>query len=147
LKSYDLCWLLHLVGDVHQPLHCTTRVSGAPPKEDDGGNGVKLNGTPGDLHTLWDGLLGAGTSINATINAADSLPAGDPALSDDLNTQHWIDESFIAAQTSVYKTPIGLGLGKFTITSAYRAAATSLAKKRVALAGARLAKILNAELK
>src|SRR5262249_47588746 len=22
LKSYDLVWLLHLVGDVHQPLHC-----------------------------------------------------------------------------------------------------------------------------
>ncbi len=26
LKSYDLVWLLHLVGDVHQPLHCVTRV-------------------------------------------------------------------------------------------------------------------------
>ena len=25
LKSYDLVWLLHLVGDVHQPLHATTR--------------------------------------------------------------------------------------------------------------------------
>ena len=25
LKSYDLSWLLHLVGDVHQPLHCTAR--------------------------------------------------------------------------------------------------------------------------
>src|SRR6202042_1762839 len=24
LKSYDLVWLLHLVGDVHQPLHCVT---------------------------------------------------------------------------------------------------------------------------
>jgi len=27
LKSYDLSWLLHLVGDIHQPLHATTRVS------------------------------------------------------------------------------------------------------------------------
>jgi S1/P1 Nuclease len=27
LKSYDLSWLLHLVGDLHQPLHATTRVS------------------------------------------------------------------------------------------------------------------------
>ena len=25
LKSYDLVWLLHLVGDVHQPLHTITR--------------------------------------------------------------------------------------------------------------------------
>src|SRR5262249_6535010 len=27
VKSYDLVWLLHMVGDVHQPLHATTRVS------------------------------------------------------------------------------------------------------------------------
>jgi S1/P1 Nuclease len=27
LKSFDLSWLLHLVGDLHQPLHATTRVS------------------------------------------------------------------------------------------------------------------------
>jgi len=25
LKSYDLVWLLHLIGDVHQPLHATSR--------------------------------------------------------------------------------------------------------------------------
>src|SRR5580704_1250491 len=29
LKSYDLVWLIHMVGDVHQPLHCATRVSAA----------------------------------------------------------------------------------------------------------------------
>ena len=28
LKSYDLSWFLHLMGDVHQPLHCTARVGG-----------------------------------------------------------------------------------------------------------------------
>ena len=27
LKSCDLAWLLHLVGDVHQPLHCAARFS------------------------------------------------------------------------------------------------------------------------
>lgn len=39
LKSYDLSWLLHLIGDVHQPLHCTARVSATKPEGDDGGNG------------------------------------------------------------------------------------------------------------
>ena len=27
LKSYDLVWLIHLIGDIHQPLHATTRVT------------------------------------------------------------------------------------------------------------------------
>jgi hypothetical protein len=40
LKSYDLPWLLHLVGDVHQPLHSTTRVSATKPDGDNGGNGM-----------------------------------------------------------------------------------------------------------
>jgi hypothetical protein len=54
LKSYDLSWLLHLVGDVHQPLHCATRVSAAKPGGDDGGNGVALSTAPGKLHSFWD---------------------------------------------------------------------------------------------
>src|SRR5262249_47503449 len=54
LKSYDLSWLLHLIGDVHQPLHSTTRVSASKPDGDDGGNGVKLT-SPANLHRYWDG--------------------------------------------------------------------------------------------
>ncbi|HEV2729004.1 MAG TPA: S1/P1 nuclease, partial [Terriglobales bacterium] len=40
-KSYDLVWLEHLVGDVHQPLHAATRVSSTDPNGDAGGNKVK----------------------------------------------------------------------------------------------------------
>src|SRR5581483_2849313 len=36
LKSYDMVWLLHIVGDVHQPLHATTRVSSAQVDGDSG---------------------------------------------------------------------------------------------------------------
>src|SRR4029077_175920 len=36
LKSYDLTWLLHIAGDIHQPLHCVTRVSSAEPDGDKG---------------------------------------------------------------------------------------------------------------
>src|SRR5499433_3304012 len=46
LKSYDLSWFLHLIGDAHQPLHCTTRIGATQREGDDGGNGVKLN-SPG----------------------------------------------------------------------------------------------------
>src|SRR5207302_1414528 len=37
-KSYDLVWIEHLVGDVHQPLHSATRVSHTDPNGDNGGN-------------------------------------------------------------------------------------------------------------
>ena len=40
LKSYDLVWLLHLVGDIHQPLHCTSRFTSTQPQGDSGGNDV-----------------------------------------------------------------------------------------------------------
>jgi hypothetical protein len=59
----------------------------------------------------------------------------------------WVKESFEAAKSDVYKAPIGPGAGPFTLTPAYKTAATGLANKRIALAGARLAKALNDELK
>ena len=59
----------------------------------------------------------------------------------------WIQESFEAAKQTVYKTPIGIGEGPFMLTQSYKTKARTLAEQRVALAGARLAKILNDELK
>ncbi|MGR9180456.1 S1/P1 nuclease (plasmid) [Rhizobium leguminosarum] len=38
VRSYDLVWLLHLVGDAHQPLHATARFSQAHKHGDQGGN-------------------------------------------------------------------------------------------------------------
>ena len=148
LKSYDLSWLLHLIGDVHQPLHCTARVRSADRDGDDGGNGVKLTASPGNLHSFWDGVLGKGTSLTAIVTAAAALPTAPAAAANDLNVDQWIDESFQASKNNVYKhPPIGADAGPFTLTQAYKTAARQLAEKRVALAGARLAKILNQELK
>jgi len=135
-----------LVGDVHQPLHCTARVGATQLEGDDGGNGVELD--PGDnLHSFWDGVLGKGP-VSTALNAASNLADPPANASDDLNVDHWIDESFNAAKQTAYKSPpIGAGAGPFTLTQGYKDDAKALAKERVALAGARLAKILNAELK
>jgi hypothetical protein len=46
VESYDLAWLLHLVGDVHQPLHATSRYSAAFPDGDEGGNRAKVTCSP-----------------------------------------------------------------------------------------------------
>jgi S1/P1 Nuclease len=115
VKSYDLVWLLHLVGDVHQPLHSSTP--------------------------------GTGSNPNTAVAYAKKLPPVDAALGSDVNAATWIKESFDDAQTMVYVAPIGAGDGPFTTTAAYRAAARTVAKERVALAGVRLANLLNVELK
>ena len=147
LKSYDLSWLLHLVGDVHQPLHCITRITKTKPSGDDGGNGVKLKGNPNNLHSFWDDSLGNSNSPKAVQQIADALKPAPVNAASDLEVKDWIDESF-GAKSKVYANPpIGKGTGPFTTTLEYKKNTGSLAKKRIALAGARLARILNQELK
>lgn len=148
-RSYDLVWLLHLVGDVHQPLHTTSRFTEGQPAGDRGGNEVAICTTScgGNLHSFWDAVLGTGESLPELIAAAARLPradAQDAAVSD---VQRWIEGSFDLAQTSVYAPPIGPGAGPYTLDEAYRQQARSLAERQVALAGARLANLLNAALR
>ena len=147
LKSYDLTWLLHLVGDIHQPLHATTRVSKINPEGDAGGNLVKLDCAKCELHFYWDDLLGTGNDLKTVIQAARKLPKAKPALAAKSDEKDWIAEGFQQAQQTVYAPPIGPGDGPFTLTSEYKKNAEMLARQRVALAGARLANLLNTELK
>ena len=128
-------------------LHSTTRVTATDPDGDDGGNGVKLE-SPANLHTFWDDVLGGGDSPSTALNGISTLPSAPATTVDDLNVGHWINESFDAAMQTAYKNPpVGAGTGPFTLTQAYKTAARSLAAKRISLAGARLAQILNDELK
>jgi hypothetical protein len=147
LKSYDLTWLLHLVGDVHQPLHASTRVSSTDPNGDSGGNLVKLSCTSCELHAFWDDLLGTGNNLNTVVKAARKLPTADAALAAKSDEKDWIAESFMASQQTVYASPIAAGNGPFTLPASYKKNAGKLAKVRVELAGARLANLLNTELK
>jgi S1/P1 Nuclease len=149
LKSYDMVWLLHLVGDVHQPLHATARVSQADPHGDNGGNKVKIC-TPkcgDDLHSYWDQLAGTSKTPASAVTLGRTLPAADTAHAKDLITANWIGESFELAKQTVYVAPIEAGDGPFTMTAKYRKAGKAAAKRQLALAGARLANVLNGELK
>src|SRR5262249_5736337 len=55
LKSYHLTWILHFVGDMHQPLHATTSGRVADPDRYHGSNGIKLT-SPANLYSFWDGV-------------------------------------------------------------------------------------------
>jgi len=147
VKSYDLSWLLHLVGDVHQPLHCVTRVSKSMPYGDSGGNAVKIYDSepPVLLHSFWDQVLG--TERSPVMPFIAELPPGDEDKVSDLNCHDWVEESFALCKSKVYISPVKKGTAVKRLTPAYKKTAYNIAKVRVELAGERLANLLNAELK
>jgi hypothetical protein len=107
LKSYDLSWLLHIVGDVHQPLHCTARFGHAHPHGDAGGNLVTVcdHGCEA-LHKFWDDVLGTSDDPADALALAQSLQPVSPALANVSNANQWIQESFTAARQTVYHAPV-----------------------------------------
>jgi hypothetical protein len=158
LKSYDLVWLEHLIGDVHQPLHATARFTAKDLQGDAGGNNVHLQGDADtNLHAYWDDLPGVDCQycnkktncvFRAVVLGGSLKPAALKAAAN-TTTADWIQESFGQAKAVAYQAPIGPGDGPFTIVpvSEYDVRAEKLARLKVALAGARLAKVLNDELK
>jgi S1/P1 Nuclease len=69
-KAVAVSWLMHLVGDIHQPLHCgTLYAEDLFPTGDAGGNGtgVRVGGERVRLHSYWDGLLGRSIGTLAEI--------------------------------------------------------------------------------
>ena len=180
LKSYDMIWLEHLVGDIHQPLHGTVRYFAG--KGDEGGNlveiklppavekqfeGTQSKSSPRELHAFWDDLPGEGQPAPAlpeAISFAQPLPNAPAGQVADTDPSDWATESSTMAKLDAYSSPIGAGLqpaaprstsksraasstSAYLITQAYYDKAMQDAKDRIALAGARLAKLLNENLK
>jgi hypothetical protein len=149
LKSYDLTWLLHLVGDVHQPLHVATRVSVTQPDGDQNGSLVSLCPAPckDDLRAFWNTIVGTQTTVTSAAKLAKTLPVAPAAAAAVLDEAMWVHDGLQLARNKVYRPPIGARAGPYILTPAYRTSAKSVARKQIALAGARLANVLNAELK
>lgn len=155
-RADDLSWLVHLVGDVHQPLHCATRVTAAEPLPagDKGGNAYHIDaavrnpdGTLGhanNLHAFWD----LAPDLSPTATTSDALAA-------ELQTSHpaalypgilsarpadaaaWALESY-AYEPFVYSTPEGKD-----VSPQYAATAYAITTDRLSRAGYRLAALLN----
>ncbi len=57
-KAKAICWLTHLVTDIHQPCHAgSLYIEGLFPKGDRGANSIKTKQSR-NRHALWDQLLG-----------------------------------------------------------------------------------------
>jgi len=76
-RAIALEWLLHLVGDIHQPLHTVQLFTREYPHGDRGGNEVCVRLAPGraalDLHRLWDGLITTTNNVGRLRNIATEL--------------------------------------------------------------------------
>jgi hypothetical protein len=152
LGVYDLPWLVHLTGDVHQPLHCTSRYTKSLPEGDQGGNLVFV--TPGrNLHSFWDDLAGTDTTdayVNryATAITAEFLNGNgqQPHLSRD--PKRWVDEGFELAKREVYNFGPESGSREHPVPlpPGYEANARRIGRIQLAKAGFRLAAALNAKL-
>jgi hypothetical protein len=59
-KAFALRVLIHLVGDLHQPLHTVSRYSAEHPRGDQGGNYPRYIafGKTAKLHQVWDNASG-----------------------------------------------------------------------------------------
>jgi hypothetical protein len=88
LRAARLCFLLHLVGDIHQPLHCAMQVSNDKLKDGDEGGNLQLvrrrghvegQGVVLAIHTVFDDLLGREERLDRLKNEADVLEH-DPKL-------------------------------------------------------------------
>lgn len=150
LVSYDLPWLIHLVGDVHQPLHCTGRFTKDLPHGDQGGNLVFV--MPGrNLHSLWDGLAGTDASdanvdrLSTEMMGEFMAARGNQRVS--VDPRRWIDEGFALAKQDVYTFGDNNGTADHPIVlpAGYTAHARQIARVQLAKAGLRLAEVLNAK--
>lgn len=149
-RALGLAWILHLVGDIHQPLHASGRISPRDPWGDGGGNTFRV-GTR-SLHSVWDGILT--DSLNAprpTAPLADVTSAATMVMqryprsgfSSELGQRdfaQWAREGVAIAQRDVYRAPL---VRDQPVPPAYRTAAFLAAEPRIALAGYRLADLLN----
>jgi hypothetical protein len=154
-----LGFLYHLVGDVHQPLHAATRYSAANPNGDAGGNGFRIQMPPeahiSNLHAFWDAAAGAFGFVSPKrpldpagkaniLSIAQGVMKEFPAESvpewNDLDPHTWVIESNTLARQVVYRN---VKEGE-TPSKAYTDEAQRLSRKRLALAGYRMAGLLNA---
>jgi hypothetical protein len=155
-RAVALCWLFHLVGDIHQPLHAGGLVTRDWPNGDRGGNLAKVRaeagGRPLNLHYYWDGLLGNTDDVRTCRNRATELRLR-PALARDklpeLARDRFDDwarlESSPLAWEVVYRRgtlPVGDDATAPVLPADYAAQARAVGERRAVLAGHRLATVV-----
>lgn len=140
-QSRALRYLIHFVGDIQQPLHCSTGVTTNKPTGDAGGNSFSLAGAWSNLHSLWDAVGGYLNGVTVS-NQASEVEAAHPytkTIGVIPNPMDWAREGREIARTNCY---VGITNGAAPSVS-YTNMAQAVTKQRLAVGGQRLAKLLN----
>jgi hypothetical protein len=149
-KQVALIYMVHFVGDMHQPLHCAfgiwpnkhTHVTG----NDYGGNEEegKFMGTKQSLHQVWDHLIEPKDLLDPQ-ETADALGPGTGGTADEVLSGKAALESFEIARTNIYpkfNNGSGAPFGDPGQDDAYQQAEQQSVFDRLQLGGARLAALL-----
>jgi S1/P1 Nuclease len=157
-RAMGVAWMIHLVGDIHQPLHTSGRVTATEQNGDVGGNTFFVgpakivdgkNLTP-KLHGYWDNIVDSADprlpdeKFNEYIARLTTKFQADFPKSHFQNLEpgqfdNWAIESLRNAQRSAY--PKTLKRGQVP-NSQYKASTFKVAEESIAEAGYRLADLL-----
>lgn len=155
-RALALCWVMHIVGDIHQPLHAAQLFSPVFPDGDHGGSLETVldpeTNAPEPLHWFWDDSVNRSDGPSDVTARAQALEAEFPraALSElGRGTQAqdlpaWASESYRLAVSNAYALTLENGpkAAPKALPSNYVKDASRIAARRAALAGYRLADLL-----
>jgi hypothetical protein len=156
-RAEALRFIIHFVGDIHQPLHCAVRVD-AKGIGDQSGNRVFIQVADSSgrlrtdrLHGYWDAGLNTfeGSTDTIATRIENANPDQEPNMQIDpinFNFQNWSDESFKLAKDVAYAgvPTVTDSKSPYRVTATYRARAVTVVNQQIARSGYRLAKLLNA---
>ena len=153
--AYAVAVLMHLIGDVHQPLHCINRYSVGFEEGNSGGGGFPLHSPPvPKLHYYWEaagGLfnfakLGRDFDENQQHQIGETTarvlqrwkPEQHPEWKN-YSVDDWVEESYQLGRTTVYEgiEPNGVPDAEYTEKT------QQISAERIGTAGCRLAAVFN----
>ena len=151
-KAVALCWILHLTGDLHQPLHTVALFSRTYfPGGDRGGNDIRIDNIldSNNLHAVWDGMPDGFENLLPSVSTTKIL-ANDVVTLD--SPVAWLRRTYqLAIQygyTPQLKNDLQLRLAKdeaatMSLSGDYRSNAGAVAREQVIIAGHRIAALLD----
>lgn len=154
----QVAWIVHLVGDIHQPLHCSGRITNDPVERDGDKGGNEFCLQPGcrdpdsralNLHWYWDSTL----TRNFARAQGETETAYVTRLADDISRRHlenefsssvnnlnfevWSAEGLEKAKREVYPASLRRDRDPGTV---YARNTVRISESLIALAGYRLAR-------
>lgn len=137
-RAEALAYLIHLVGDIHQPLHASNYYGPGYESGDQGGGKVPFV-TPWskDLHQYWDS---AAQPPEVTVEELKEMAvrSGGGPDAHEVNFKLWADESHAFSVNVAYPS----GQPPTEVTAEYTERARQLCLRRLFLAGLRLSYVL-----